>query len=85
MDTADEYPSCFSSKRQYATWQASALLTGVTERNGYCTDCLPEFKRDRLREGRCAHPDVTFHVDEDGFIEGRRPLIKKGAQNEIIG
>ncbi len=26
----------------------------------FCADCLPEFKREQARAGRCAYPEVTF-------------------------
>ena len=76
-DVELSHPACFASLETYRLWEHQARLTDANERHGFCADCLPRYKRQMLRAGRCAHPDVKFHVDEDGFTEGRRPLIRK--------
>jgi hypothetical protein len=69
-------PACFESKAQWDLYRASWRIGKAKEQSrvvNYCEDCLPEY-RDRMREEkRCAHPDVVFIVDDDGFISGVRP------------
>lgn len=66
------HPSCFNSTASYVEWLKAARMCGVHASHGFCSDCLPEYKRDMLAAGRCDHPDTVFRVDKDGFTEGRR-------------
>lgn len=64
-----EYPLCFASKEQYASW--GELARGSTRAlYGPCTDCLPKYQAEMIKEKRCEHPEVQFAVDSDGFISG---------------
>ncbi len=70
-----DIPKCFASARQYANWvEAASIGRGLT--SGICTDCTPEYQAEMLAADRCEHPSVTFHPDEDGMIEGRRPSLR---------
>jgi hypothetical protein len=75
------FPVCFESRRQYGRWRETAQH----EKPGssrYCTDCLADYQKRMIVAGRCAHPATTFHVDADGFYEGRRPRADRVLQSE---
>ena len=76
MSEQHESPDCFFSLEQYEAWKELIAMAPIS-RHGYCSDCLPCYKRQMMREGRCAHVGVRFHVDAEGFIEGRRPIGDK--------
>jgi hypothetical protein len=64
-------PACFKSIGEFANWLAATKRTGMPK-SGYCTDCTPAYQREMLKVQRCGHPGVTFSIDDDGFIEGKR-------------
>lgn len=67
----DKFPACFETVGQLAEWKKAARLSYFTKADGYCADCLPEYKDRMLWEGRCGFPGVVF-VNRDGEIVGRR-------------
>jgi len=67
------FPRCFDSRRQYELWVEAARRSHPGG-SSYCADCAVEHQQRMVASQRCAHPRVTFHVDGDGFIEGRRPV-----------
>lgn len=75
------YPPCFDSQQQFDAWEKAANDPSLehTHKPTYCSDCLPDFKRRMLSQGRCIHPEVTFHQNGPQAYYGRRPhyAIKK--------
>lgn len=71
-------PSCFYSQEQWDTWRALARASHLNSKVGYCTDCLPEYQVKMLDKGRCAHPEVRFGMDKDGFVCGYLPTSTAG-------
>lgn len=71
-----KHPLCFVSKAQYKAWQEKALKSEDAP-SGYCTDCTPEYQTQMIVAGKCEYPGTVFDTDEDGFVEGTRPGVKK--------
>ena len=70
---ATKFPEC-TPRNVYVLWRDVARTGGIAPGiAGFCTDCLPDWKRKNLREGSCNNPHVKFRVDEDGFVEGYVP------------
>ena len=68
----DPFPLCFSSAFQYRAWkQATRQLSPGASK--YCADCTPEYQGEMIRKRRCAYPGTTFHIAEDGQLDGVRP------------
>ena len=59
------FPACFASREHYELW----LDTNEEELTAaHCTDCLPSFKVQMVRCGRCEHAETTFKfAPADGF------------------
>ena len=66
-------PRCFTSRRQFSLWVEAARRSNPGG-SSYCADCTPEYQRHMVARYRCAHPATSFHVDADGYVEGRRPV-----------
>ena len=64
------FPQCFTSAEQFAIWREEASRTTISITAGYCTDCTPEYQSEMILQGRCAHTDILFARDEDGFVTG---------------
>jgi len=69
-DAVSGVPCCDGDT--FEAWRELAKLS-APPRAGFCTDCLPEFQRMNIDRGTCAHPEVCFRVDADGFVEGYFP------------
>ena len=65
------YPLCFASRLQYEVWKRAARQSPVGD-SSYCADCTLAYQRQMIASFRCAHPCTSFHLDSDGFLEGRR-------------
>lgn len=80
-EAGEGVPVCFSSAKQYRTWRSTAARIPAGD-SQYCTDCTPQFQRQRIREFRCGYPGTTFHLGADGFVDGVRPgcRLPPGAQ-----
>ena len=64
-------PSCFSTVRWYARWEASNLKCGSGHQAAsVCADCLPSYQRVMRLAGRCDNPATVFAFDKDGAIVG---------------
>lgn len=74
-------PVCFDSGRQYALWREAALRRPPGS-STYCADCTPEYQQRMVGQGRCAHPRTTFHLDREGYVEGRRPIKDRVRRKE---
>jgi hypothetical protein len=72
----NNYPTCFASQSQYASWRQSALKS-LPEASSYCADCTLEFQQKMITQSRCAHPKTVFEMDCTGFIDGRRPIDER--------
>lgn len=73
-------PRCFSQEA-WLLW-LEAARSALPPRNGlrehrWCSDCTPEYKQKMVDAKRCAHPEVLFRVDEDGFLEGYAVLQRE--------
>lgn len=75
-------PQCFSSQRQFDLWTAAAKGSDFTG-SGYCADCAVDYQRRMLAQQRCAYPGTRFHLDADGFVEGRRPTAERLRPGEV--
>lgn len=75
-------PVCFDSRRQYALWLEAARRRPPGG-SVYCADCTPEYQQRMVAQGRCAHPRTTFHLDRDGYDEGRRPVKDRIGRKEV--
>ena len=64
------FPQCFTSAEQFAIWREEASRTTISITAGYCTDCTPEYQTKMIAQNRCAHTDILFARDEDGFVTG---------------
>jgi len=67
------------TQQQYLAWQQMARRVRTRIKNDYCEDCLPEFQSEMLKKNQCQHPEVTFRVDEDGFVSGYRSQVLEAA------
>lgn len=70
------YPPCFDSNAQYQDWVKAAEEAEYDKRHptNFCNDCLPEYKRRMLMEGRCEHPGVKFiRIGIKAFFGRRAP------------
>lgn len=76
------FPRCFDSYRQYKLWMDAARRS-TPGKSSYCTDCTVQYQQCMVATQRCAHPGVTFHVDDEGLIEGRRPVTNRALQPEV--
>lgn len=76
------FPRCFDTRRQYELWVEAAHRSSLG-RNSYCTDCTAEHQRRMGAQRRCGHPATAFHVDDDGFAEGRRPVEDRVRHGEV--
>lgn len=78
------FPQCFTSKEQFTLWKEEAFRTTISITAGYCTDCTPEYQTKMIAQNRCAHTDVLFAKDEDGFVTGySREKRKNYTSSEI--
>lgn len=69
------YPRCFDSQQHYQWWLEALEECRIKEghpKPTYCSDCLPEFKKRMISEGRCEHPTVKFFKNGPKSYYGRR-------------
>jgi hypothetical protein len=72
----NNYPACFNSQAEYDLWKDARHISAT--RCQPCTDCTVDYKVEMCLQDRCAHPEVRFRLDEDGFTEGYFPPIANG-------
>lgn len=73
------FPKC-ATKKQIQIWSLDrGALDGVA---GFCEDCLPDYQKDMIWEGKCDNPDVIFDIDEDGFVYGKYPTRHNVSKEE---
>lgn len=58
-------PSCFPSSTEWREYVVAAVLCrNTSERRAapveFCRDCTPEYKREQMEAGKCAHPETVF-------------------------
>lgn len=67
-------PLCFSSPRVFELWLRADMSLPLANRcENFCTDCLPSYKVQMKREGRCEHPETVFDIEREGGLFGRCP------------
>lgn len=67
----DERPLCFVDPRIFKLWKSSRMDECVSQ---HCTDCLPSYKLQMQREGRCEHPETKFDIRPEGGLFGYWPV-----------
>lgn len=67
LELHDKHTPRCTTKSQYDFWRSGAFGNSV---NGFCSDCTPEFQKEKAAKGLCDHPEVLFYLDNDGLIEG---------------
>ena len=68
--------------RKEMRWEGGFSSAKVrVAKDGFCSDCTPEFQRKHKEIGDCTNPRVVFERDEDGFISGVLPkkVMKEAA------
>ena len=77
LEKANKIPTCFDHA-QWESWKEACSRGRVfpNQKDTYCEDCTPDYKREMLKAGKCDWPDVKFIVDEDGFTYGYRPSMR---------
>lgn len=69
---AGDFPRC-TDLATYMRWRRAIWDNKVPPEKelgaGFCEDCTPEFKAERMAQGRCENPRVRFVVWE-GFVSG---------------
>lgn len=60
-----DYPKCFDSPKDYASWRAHARVchTTMTE-HAHCEDCSFEHQSAMIRARRCSNPGFIFAQEE---------------------
>ena len=66
-----EIPRC-ADREAYELWRSSPGARALI--NGFCTDCLPEYRDKMAAKGLCDYPETVFFFDSDGFVSGRREV-----------
>lgn len=70
---ATKFQEC-TPRHVYDLWKDVARTGGIAPGiAGFCTDCLPDYKRKHMAAGTCNNQNIRFRVDEDGFTEGYVP------------
>ncbi len=72
---AGDVPKCFD-RESYRLWHKAARDASPGAL-GPCTDCTPARKMLMKEQGRCERPEIKFRYDDDGFIEGFWPSVRK--------
>lgn len=75
---ANFMPLCFNSREDWRLWRLHPRASKVND-SEYCSDCMPEYQRQMIVEGRCQHPGTTFETDSEGNLHGVRPGCGSGA------
>lgn len=61
-----DVPSCFESEDQFLSWTRHMRL--ANQPVSICNDCTPEYQAEMVEARRCAHHDVTFHLQDGGLV-----------------
>jgi hypothetical protein len=85
------HPACFDSEGQFHGWREMARIAvpdgrGEIRKHLWCVDCTRKHQKSMMEQGRCAHPEVVFSNDEDGWAMGHVPYVepaKRGKRGEI--
>ena len=62
-------PDCFDETEQWKQYQKLWRMSKGTARVDVCFDCLPHYRDEMIKAGRCAHPETVF-VEADGEVVG---------------
>ena len=74
-DNAIQIPMC-TDQKTYKLWISAARMTGgISNKAGFCIDCLPEYQTQMIKRGKCSNPGILFREDKDGFVEGYLPRM----------
>lgn len=77
IQKACQIPRCFDHA-QWSSWKKACSRGRVfpNQKDTYCEDCTPDYKREMMKADKCDWPDVKFIVDADGFTYGYRPSMR---------
>jgi hypothetical protein len=67
-------PLCFVAPRLFELWSRADL--GLPEKsrcNNPCRDCQPGYQTRMKHQGRCAHPETMFSIDDERGVYGYWP------------
>lgn len=62
-------PECFDNAEQWSQYQKLWRLSKGSARLDMCYDCLPHYRDEMIKAGRCTHPETVF-VEECGEVVG---------------